>query len=130
MTEELYRIKRLTPYVFSEVNSLKASARAAGHDVIDLGMGNPDGPTPPHIVAKLVEAVQNPKTHGYSVSRGITGLRRACAGHYARRFGVELHPQPQSLVPLGSEERLAPLSQPLTPPGGTALRPNPCRPIS
>ncbi len=93
MPEEFYRIKRLPPYVFSEVNALKAEARAAGRDVIDLGMGNPDGATPAHIVAKLVEAVQNPKTHGYSVSRGITGLRRACAGYYARRFGVELDPE-------------------------------------
>src|SRR5216684_3088244 len=76
MPEEFYRIKRLPPYVFAEVNALKAQARAEGRDVIDLGMGNPDGPTPPHIVAKLIEAVQNPKTHGYSTSRGIAGLRR------------------------------------------------------
>ena len=79
MPEEFYRIKRLPPYVFAEVNALKAQARAQGRDVIDLGMGNPDGPTPPHIVAKLIEAVQNPKTHGYSTSRGIPGLRRAYA---------------------------------------------------
>ena len=79
MPEEFYRIKRLPPYVFAEVNALKAAARAEGRDVIDLGMGNPDGPTPPHIVAKLVECVQNPKAHGYSTSRGIPGLRRAQA---------------------------------------------------
>ena len=79
MPEEFYRIKRLPPYVFAEVNSLKAQARAAGRDVIDLGMGNPDGPTPPHIVAKLVECVQNPKTHGYSSSRGIAGVWAAAA---------------------------------------------------
>ncbi len=79
MPEEFYRIKRLPPYVFAEVNELKARARAAGRDVIDLGMGNPAGPTPPPIVQKLVEAVQNPKTHGYSTSRGIAGLRRAQA---------------------------------------------------
>ncbi len=129
MTEEFYRIKRLPPYVFSEVNSLKASARAAGRDVIDLGMGNPDGPTPPHIVAKLVEAVQNPRTHGYSVSRGITGLRRACAAYYARRFEVELDPESEVIVTLGSKEGLANLAQAITAPGDVVLVPNPCYPI-
>src|SRR5207244_13433041 len=102
MPEDFYRIKRLPPYVFSEVNALKAAARAARRDVIDLGMGNPDAPTPPHIVAKLVEAVQNPRTHGYSVSRGIPGLRRACAGYYARRFVVALDPEREVIATLGS----------------------------
>src|SRR6516225_7041696 len=129
MPEEFYRIKRLPPYVFTEVNALKATARAAGRDVIDLGMGNPDGPTPPHIVAKLVEAVQNPRTHGYSVSRGITGLRRACAGYYARRFGVELDPEREIIVTLGSKEGLANLAQAITAPGDIVLVPNPCYPI-
>jgi alanine-synthesizing transaminase len=129
MSEEFYRIKRLPPYVFTEVNALKAEARAAGRDVIDLGMGNPDGPTPPHIVAKLVEAVQNPRTHGYSVSRGITGLRRACAGYYARRFGVELDPEREVIVTLGSKEGLANLAQAITAPGDIVLVPNPCYPI-
>jgi alanine-synthesizing transaminase len=129
MPEDFYRIKRLPPYVFGEVNALKAKARAAGRDVIDLGMGNPDGPTPPHIVAKLVEAVQNPKTHGYSVSRGITGLRRACAGYYARRFGVELDPEREIIVTLGSKEGLANLAQAITAPGDIVLVPNPCYPI-
>src|SRR5690348_4568095 len=129
MPEEFYRIKRLPPYVFSEVNALKAQARAAGRDVIDLGMGNPDGPTPPHIVAKLVEAVQNPKTHGYSVSRGIAGLRRACAGYYARRFGVELDPEREAIVTLGSKEGLANLAQAITSPGDVILAPNPSYPI-
>jgi alanine-synthesizing transaminase len=129
MPEDFYRIKRLPPYVFSEVNALKAKARAAGRDVIDLGMGNPDGPTPPHIVAKLIEAVQNPKTHGYSVSRGITGLRRACAGYYARRFGVELDPEREVIVTLGSKEGLANLAQAITAPGDIVLVPNPCYPI-
>ena len=87
MPEEFYRIKRLPPYVFAEVNALKAQARAAGRDVIDLGMGNPDGPTPPHIVAKLIEAVQNPKTHGYSSSRGIAGLRRAVIEYHTSVIG-------------------------------------------
>ncbi len=129
MTEDFYRIKRLPPYVFSEVNALKAEARAAGRDVIDLGMGNPDGPTPAHIVAKLIEAVQNPKTHGYSVSRGITGLRRACAGYYARRFGVDLDPEREVIVTLGSKEGLANLAQAITAPGDIVLVPNPCYPI-
>jgi len=129
MSEEFYRIKRLPPYVFSEVNALKAEARAAGRDVIDLGMGNPDGPTPPHIVAKLVEAVQNPKTHGYSVSRGIAGLRRACAAYYARRFAVELDPEREVIVSLGSKEGLANLAQAITAPGDIVLVPNPCYPI-
>jgi alanine-synthesizing transaminase len=129
MPEDFYRIKRLPPYVFSEVNSLKASARAAGHDVIDLGMGNPDGSTPPHIVAKLIEAAQNPKAHGYSVSRGIPGLRRACAGYYARRFGVDLDPEREIIVTLGSKEGLANLAQAITAPGDIVLVPNPCYPI-
>ncbi|MBV8578938.1 MAG: LL-diaminopimelate aminotransferase [Acetobacteraceae bacterium] len=129
MPEDFYRIKRLPPYVFSEVNALKAQARAAGRDVIDLGMGNPDGPTPSHILAKLVEAAQNPKTHGYSVSRGIAGLRRACAGYYARRFGVELDPEREIIVTLGSKEGLANLAQAITAPGDIVLAPNPCYPI-
>jgi alanine-synthesizing transaminase len=97
--------------------------------VIDLGMGNPDGPTPPHIVAKLVEAVQNPKTHGYSSSKGIAGLRRAYAGYYARRFNVELDPEREIIVTLGSKEGLANLAQAITAPGDTILVPNPCYPI-
>jgi alanine-synthesizing transaminase len=129
MPEEFYRIKRLPPYVFAEVNALKAQARAAGRDVIDLGMGNPDSPTPPHIVAKLVEAVQDPKTHRYSVSRGIPGLRRACAQYYARRFGVEVDPECEVIVTLGSKEGLANLAQAITAPGDTVLVPNPCYPI-
>ena len=129
MSEEFYRIKRLPPYVFTEVNALKAQARSAGRDVIDLGMGNPDGTTSPHIVAKLVEAVQNPKTHGYSVSRGIAGLRRACAAYYARRFGVEVDPDREVIVTLGSKEGLANLAQAITAPGDIVLVPNPCYPI-
>jgi alanine-synthesizing transaminase len=129
MPEDFYRIKRLPPYVFNEVNALKAKARGAGRDVIDLGMGNPDGPTPPHIVAKLIEAVRNPKTHGYSISRGIPGLRRACAGYYLRRFGVDLDPEREVIVTLGSKEGLANLAQAITAPGDIVLVPNPCYPI-
>jgi alanine-synthesizing transaminase len=129
MQEEFYRIKRLPPYVFAEVNALKARARAAGRDVIDLGMGNPDGATPEHIVKKLIEAVQNPKTHGYSVSRGIAGLRRAYAAYYARRFGVELDPENEIITTLGSKEGLANLAQAITAPGDIVLVPNPCYPI-
>src|ERR1700749_3221818 len=129
MPNDFYPIKRLPPYVLSEVNALKAQARAGGRDVIDLGMGNPDGPTPSHIVAKLVEAVQNPKAHGYSVSRGIAGLRRACAGYYARRFGVELDPEREIIVTLGSKEGLANLAQAITAPGDTVIVPNPSYPI-
>src|SRR5712692_11487447 len=124
MPDEFYRIKRLPPYVFAEVNALKAAARAAGRDVIDLGMGNPDMPTPPHIVAKLVESVQSPKTHGYSTSRGIAGLRRAHAAYYARRFGVELDPEREIIVTLGSKEGLANLAQAITAPGDIVLVPN------
>ena len=129
MQEEFYRIKRLPPYVFAEVNALKAKARAAGRDVIDLGMGNPDGATPEHIVRKLIEAVQNPKTHGYSVSRGIAGLRRAYAAYYARRFGVDLDPESEIITTLGSKEGLANLAQAITAPGDIVLVPNPCYPI-
>ena len=129
MPEDFYRIKRLPPYVFNEVNALKAEARGAGRDVVDLGMGNPDGPTPPHIVAKLTEATNNPKAHGYSVSRGIPGLRRACAGYYARRFCVELDPEREIIVTLGSKEGLANLAQAITAPGDIVLVPNPCYPI-
>lgn len=127
--EEFYRIKRLPPYVFAEVNALKAKARAAGRDVIDLGMGNPDGATPDHIVKKLIETVQNPRAHGYSASRGIAGLRRAQAAYYARRFNVELDPEREVVVTLGSKEGLANLAQAITAPGDIILAPNPTYPI-
>ncbi len=127
--EEFHRIRRLPPYVFAEVNTAKARARAAGEDVIDLGMGNPDSPTPPHIVAKLVEAVADPRTHRYSTSRGIPGLRRALCGYYARRFGVELDPETEVVATLGSKEGLANLAAAITSPGDTILVPNPSYPI-
>ena len=129
MDNEFYRIKRLPPYVFAEVNAMKARARAAGQDMIDLGMGNPDMPTPPHIVAKLVETVNNPRTHGYSASRGIPGLRKADAAYYARRFGVDLDPERETIVTIGSKEGLANLAQAITSPGDVILVPNPTYPI-
>ena len=126
---EFHRIRRLPPYVFAEVNGAKARARAAGEDIIDLGMGNPDSPTPPHIVAKLVEAVQDPRTHRYSTSKGIPGLRRALASYYARRFGVKLDPDTEVVATLGSKEGLANLAAAITSPGDTILVPNPSYPI-
>ncbi|HEY4249801.1 MAG TPA: LL-diaminopimelate aminotransferase [Roseomonas sp.] len=129
MTEEFHRIRRLPPYVFAEVNAAKAKARAMAEDVVDLGMGNPDSPTPPHIVAKLIEAVQDPRTHRYSMSKGIPGLRKACAGYYERRFGVKLDPETEVVATLGSKEGLANLAQAISSPGDTILVPNPSYPI-
>lgn len=129
MTEEFYRIKRLAPYVFAEVNALKAEARAQGRDIIDFGMGNPDLPTPEHIVNKLVETVQNPKTHRYSNSRGIPGLRRAVSSYYERRFNVQIDPEKEAIATIGSKEGLANLAQAITTPGDVILTPNPSYPI-
>ncbi len=129
MTEEFHRIRRLPPYVFAEVNQAKAQARARSEDIIDLGMGNPDSPTPPHIVAKLVETVQDPRSHRYSTSKGIPGLRRALAGYYDRRFGVALDPETEIIATLGSKEGLANLANAITSPGDTILVPNPSYPI-
>lgn len=129
MEHEFHRIKRLPPYVFAEVNAMKAAARAAGEDIIDLGMGNPDSPTPQHIVEKLIETVNNPKTHGYSVSRGIKGLRNANAAYYERRFGVTVDPETETVVTLGSKEGLANLASAITTPGDVILVPNPSYPI-
>ncbi len=127
--DELYKIRRLPPYVFEQVNRLKASARAGGADIIDLGMGNPDLPTPQHIIEKLTETVQNPRTHRYSMSRGIPGLRRAQAAYYGRRFGVKLDPESQVVVTLGSKEGFANMAQAITAPGDVVLVPNPSYPI-
>jgi alanine-synthesizing transaminase len=129
MDNEFHRIKRLPPYVFAEVNSMKAKARAAGEDIIDLGMGNPDQPTPPHIVAKLIEAVGDPRTHRYSSSRGIPGLRKANAAYYKRRFNVDIDPESETIVTIGSKEGLANLAQAITAPGDVVLVPNPSYPI-
>lgn len=129
MDTEFYRIKRLPPYVFEEVNRMKAAARARGEDIIDFGMGNPDNATPPHIVAKLVEAAQNPKAHRYSSSRGVPGLRKALSNYYGRRFGVELDPEKEAIVTLGSKEGLANLAMAISAPGDTVLVPNPSYPM-
>ncbi len=129
MAEDFYRIKRLPPYVFAEVNRLKAEYRAAGMDIIDFGMGNPDMDTPAHIVDKLVETVRRPRTHRYSASKGIPGLRRAQAGYYERRFGVKLNPETEIIATLGSKEGLANLAMAITAPGDVMLVPNPSYPI-
>ena len=126
---EFHRIRRLPPYVFAEVNQMKAAARAAGRDIIDLGMGNPDSATPAHIVDKLVETVRDGKTHRYSTSRGIPGLRRALKAYYERRFAVTLDAEREICVTLGSKEGLANLAQAITAPGDTVLTPNPSYPI-
>ena len=129
MEQEFYRIQRLPPYVFAEVNAMKARARAAGEDIIDLGMGNPDSPTPAHIVDKLTETVRNPRTHRYSNSRGIPGLRKAIAAYYGRRFGVDVDPETEAIVTLGSKEGLANLAMAISSPGDVMLVPNPSYPI-
>ncbi len=127
--EEFHKVRRLPPYVFEQVNRLKASARAAGADIIDLGMGNPDLPTPQGIVDKLCEAVQDPRTHRYSSSKGIPGLRRAQAAYYERRFGVKLNPDTQVVATLGSKEGFANMAQAITAPGDVVLCPDPTYPI-
>jgi len=129
MSEEFHKVRRLPPYVFEQVNRLKASARAAGADIIDLWMGNPDLPTPQNIVDKLCEAVQDPRAHRYSASKGIPGLRRAQAQYYARRFGVKLNPDTQVVATLGSKEGFANMAQAITAPGDVVLCPDPTYPI-
>ena len=129
MSDEFDRIKRLPPYVFAEVNRLKAELRAKGKDIIDFGMGNPDMPTPKHIREKLIETIEKPGTGRYSTSRGIPGLRKAQAKYYRRRFDVDLDPENEVVVTLGSKEGLANLAQAITSPGDIILSPNPSYPI-
>lgn len=129
MNNEFHRIKRLPPYVFAEVNAMKALARSNGEDIIDLGMGNPDLPTPKHIVDKLCETVRDPKTHRYSASAGIKGLKRALCSYYERRFDVSLNPNSECIVTIGSKEGLANLASAITSPGDIVLTPNPSYPI-
>ena len=127
--EEFHKVRRLPPYVFEQVNRLKASARAAGADIVDLGMGNPDLPTPDSIVEKLCDVVKDPRTHRYSASKGIPGLRRAQASYYRRRFGVKLDPEREVVATLGSKEGFANMAQAITAPGDVVLCPNPTYPI-
>src|SRR5688572_18557589 len=129
MSDEFYRIKRLPPYVIAEVNAMRAAARARGDDIIDLGMGNPDLPPPDHVIEKLCEVARKPDAHGYSQSKGIPGLRRAQANYYGRRFGVEIDPESEVVVTMGSKEGLASLATAITAPGDVILAPNPSYPI-
>ena len=129
MEDDFYRIKRLPPYVIAEVNAMRHAARQAGRDIIDLGMGNPDLPPPQHVLDKLCEVAQKPDAHGYSQSKGIPGLRKAQANYYGRRFGVELDPEREVVVTMGSKEGLASMATAMTAPGDVVLAPNPSYPI-
>ncbi len=126
---DFHRIKRLPPYVFEQVNKIKAAERAKGVDIVDLGMGNPDLPAPKHVIEKLVETAGKPRTDRYSASKGIGGLRRAQANYYERRFGVKLNPDTQVVATLGSKEGFANMAQAITGPGDVVLVPNPSYPI-
>ncbi|HBA33506.1 MAG TPA: alanine transaminase [Gammaproteobacteria bacterium] len=129
MDKEFKRIERLPPYVFNIVNTLKAEARARGEDIIDFGMGNPDQPTPRHIVDKMIEVAQRSNTHRYSMSRGIPRLRKAISNWYQSRYEVDLDPETEAIVTIGSKEGLAHLALATTGPGDTVLVPNPTYPI-
>jgi len=129
MSQEFYKIRRLPPYMFEQVNKLKAQLRAEGTDIIDLGMGNPDLPPPEHVIEKLIETARRPDVHGYSSSRGIPGLRRAFANYYDRRFNVKLDPDSQVISTLGSKEGFANLAQAISAPGDVILAPNPSYPL-
>ncbi|WP_127089465.1 LL-diaminopimelate aminotransferase [Aquabacter cavernae] len=126
---DFHRIRRLPPYVFEQVNRVKAAARNAGVDIVDLGMGNPDLEAPAHVIEKLKDTIGRPRTDRYSASKGITGLRRAQAGYYERRFGVKLNPDTQIVATLGSKEGFANMAQAITAPGDVILTPNPSYPI-
>lgn len=128
-SEEFHRVKRLPPYVFAIVNELKQQARRRGEDIIDLGMGNPDLPTPRHIVQKVIEATRNPRNHRYSASRGITKLRVAICDWYRRRYDVELDPETEAIVTMGAKEGLAHLALAVIGPGDVVFVPNPAYPI-
>ena len=129
MSDEFYRIKRLPPYVIAEVNAMRRAARQAGRDIIDLGMGNPDHPPPAHVIEKLCEVAQKPSAHGYSQSKGIPGLRKAQANYYRTRFGVELDPESEVVVTMGSKEGLSSMATAITAPGDVVLAPSPSYPI-
>jgi alanine-synthesizing transaminase len=127
--EEFPRIQRLPPYVFSIVDDLKMKARRRGEDIIDLGMGNPDIPTPPAIVKKLIEAVKNPRNHRYSASRGISKLRAAIANWYGTQFGVDIDPETEAIVTIGAKEGLAHLVLATIGSGDVVFVPTPAYPI-
>src|ERR1700749_3302219 len=127
--DEFYRIQKLPPYVFAVINEMKAKARAAQLDVVDLGMGNPDGATPQVVVEKLVEAARNPRNHRYSVSRGIQHLREEIVKRYKRRHNVELDPDKEAIVTMGAKDALAHLMFATIGPGDTVVLPNPAYPI-
>lgn len=127
--ENFYRIQKLPPYVFAVINEMKANARAAQMDVVDLGMGNPDGATPQIVVDKLVEAARNPRNHRYSVSRGIQHLREEIVKRYRRRHGVELDPDTEAIVTMGAKDALAHLMFATIGPGDIVVSPNPAYPI-
>ncbi len=129
MKTKFERVSLLPPYVFAEINHLKAKERAKGRDIIDLGMGNPDNPTPKHVVNKLIATIKNTKTHRYSISRGIDGLRKAQREYYLRRFNVDLNKETEIVVTLGSKEGLANLASAITSKGDLVLVPNPSYPI-
>src|SRR5919112_3719227 len=129
MAEGFYRLKRLPPYVFAQVQALKLEARHRGEDIIDFGMGNPDQPTPSHIVDKLLEVARNSKNHRYSASRGITRLRHAITDWYKRNYDVELDPETEAIVTIGSKEGIAHLALAMIGPGDVVLTPTPTYPI-
>src|SRR5216684_2351969 len=128
-TDEFYRIQKLPPYVFAVINEMKAKARAAQLDVVDLGMGNPDGATPELVVQKLIEAVRNPRNHRYSVSRGIPRLRQEIVEHYQANYGVALDAEAEAIVTIGAKDALAHLLFAVIGPGDAVVSPNPCYPI-
>lgn len=127
--EDFYRIQKLPPYVFAVINEMRANARADGHDVVDLGMGNPDGPTPRPVVNKLIEAARNPRNHRYSASRGIPQLRLAIAKHYRASYEVTLDPDKEAIVTIGAKDALAHLLFAVIGPGDVVVSPNPSYPI-
>jgi alanine-synthesizing transaminase len=128
-SDEFYRIRKLPPYVFAVINEMRAKTRAAGLDVIDLGMGNPDGATPQPVVDKLVEAAQNPKNHRYSMSRGLPNLRAEIVRRYRAIYGVDLDPEAEAIATIGAKDALAHLLFAVIGPGDTVVCPNPCYPI-
>ncbi len=128
-SDDFYRIKKLPPYVFAVINELKAKARAANLDIVDMGMGNPDGATPQPVVDKLIEAVRNPRNHRYSLSRGIPQLRQAIVARYQAQYGVTLDPETEAIVTIGAKDALAHLLFAIIGPGDIVVSPNPAYPI-